>query len=63
MGLWLHGFTEWHNKYFREIAWFFIGFFFVSLLTDLRTGSYVWALIDVVLIVTNYLSWKRDANQ
>lgn len=63
MGLWLQGFAEWHEKNIKEITWFFIGFFVVCFIADVRKAAYTWAIVDLLLIALNYWSWKRDANK
>jgi len=60
---WLHGFTEWHNKHIREISWFFIGLFFVSLITDIRRGDTLWVVIDTLIIFLNYWTWSKETKK
>jgi hypothetical protein len=63
MMLWLQGFSEWHNKYIKEITWFFIGMFFVTMLADARKGDYVWMVIDAVIILVNYFTWANETKK
>lgn len=56
----LFALNSWMNKYNSEFSWGLIGFFLAFLFIDLFRGNYFIAAIDVLFIVLNYMSWKKN---
>ena len=45
---------QWYARNQDSITWFLIGWLSLSCLNRLAEGSYIWAMVDAVLVYINY---------
>ena len=50
----MNEFKNWYVRNQDAITWFIIGWLALAGINSLARGDYIWAVIDVVLIYTNY---------
>ena len=55
----MNNFVQWYQSHDDQITWWLIGFLSWGAIDGLSRGSYLSALVDVLLIAANYVMWKQ----
>jgi hypothetical protein len=55
----LNQFRNWYYHYNTEITWFIIGWLALNTVHDVSRGDWLGVIISIVLILINYLFWRR----
>ena len=56
----MDGFMRWYTKNYTEITWFLIGWLSVCALDNFGKGRWFDVLLDVGLVVLNYVLYKNS---
>jgi len=55
----MNQFRSWYLRNYTNLTWFLIGFMTLDLLNNLGKEQYTDALIDLGIVVLNFVFWRQ----